>query len=183
MSKTIQFLTQGITHINETGTIFPCSKYVGKAMAKLMPLQRGETIIELGAGTGAITKELLKNLDKNQRLLCFEINETFCEILKKIADKRIRVIKDNAGNFPRYLERKTQCVISTLPIAIFSREEKNNLLSSIKESLSYKGKFIQFQYSLKDYMIIKKHFARTEIKFIPLNILPGFIYICTNSVA
>ena len=180
MTKRIQFIIQSITHLKETGTILPCSKSVGKKISQNIQPRVGEMIIELGAGTGAITNEILKKIDPSQDLICFEINKKFCKILERLPDKRIKVINDSAENISKYLKEKSSIIISTLPLTIM-KKEKNNILKEVKKQLKPKGKFIQFQYSKRDYKILKSFFNEIKVNFILFNILPGYVFTCSNS--
>ena len=166
--------------MKETGTILTCSKFVGEKIAQKIPSIENETIIELGAGTGAVTQEILKKMNPAQKLICFEINKKFCKILEKVPDKRIKVINDSAENISKYLKEKSSIIISTLPLAIM-KKEKNDILKAVKKQLKPGGKFIQFQYSKKDYKILKSFFNEVKVNFILFNVLPGYIYTCSNT--
>ncbi|MBI2452222.1 hypothetical protein HYV50_04055 [Candidatus Pacearchaeota archaeon] len=179
MSSGIRFFTGCLMHMNEIGTIVPSSKYVGRKMAKNLE-SRMETIVELGGGTGVITKELLNKMNSNQRLLCFEINKEFCKTLIENWDGRLEVINDDAINMPSYLNgERPGLIVSTLPLAIMTNQ-KHNLLRMIKENLSERGKFVQLQYFRFDGKIYCDYFSHVLRRRVLFNLPPAFVYTCYN---
>ena len=88
---------------------------------------------------------------------------------------------DWTGMFWRFYpasEESVDVVISSLPLANFPFALKRDILQQCYDALKPSGLFIQFQYSLIDYKLLKKKFSSVERKFTPLNIPPAFIYVC-----
>lgn len=46
-------------------------------------------IVELGVGTGCVTRQLLKRMRPDARLISLEVNEIFVEECRRIQDKRL----------------------------------------------------------------------------------------------
>ncbi len=178
------FFRESLFHFKETGTFFPCSRFVAKKLAKYVSSgEEHETgaVVELGAGTGVVTKEILNQIGANQKLLSFEINPRFCEIVGEIEDSRLRVINDCAGNFPRYLDEKVSCVISVLPLSVraFSDDFRENLFANSWERLEEFGRYVQFQYfpfGRGNYQSLRRHFSETFWESCMLNFPFGWIY-------
>ncbi|HMS52577.1 MAG TPA: rRNA adenine N-6-methyltransferase family protein, partial [Chitinophagales bacterium] len=62
-----------------------------------------QVIIELGAGNGCITKELLNRMHPDSQLFSFEVNENFCTMLNStIQDERLHLINDSAEHLTQY---------------------------------------------------------------------------------
>lgn len=179
-NHSIEFFKQGFKNIDTIGTVIPCSKYVAKKIAKNIDFNNSDALVELGAGTGALTKELLRNMNPSQKIYCFEINKKFCKILNEINDPRLEVINDYAENLSKYVPQELSYIISSLPLTIFKEHQKVQILTTIKRNLKKSGRFIQFQYSTRDYKNLKIFFKNVKINFVPLNILPGFVYTCYN---
>jgi phospholipid N-methyltransferase len=130
-------------------------------------------VVEFGAGTGPVTREILKRLPKNGHLTSFEINPDLCRCLKRIGDSRLRVINDDAARCERYVERP-DCVVSGLPLALFDREAKEEILAIARKS----GRYIQLQYTPVLVNEIKRYFPDVRLKFVPQNFPPAFLYVC-----
>lgn len=73
-------------------------------MVKHAAVSQCNTILELGAGDGAITKYILKDLKVDAKLIIFEVNPIFCEKLSKIEDSRIILIQTSAEEMVTELE-------------------------------------------------------------------------------
>ena len=67
------------------GAAAPSGPILGKAMASKVPkLDEGEVVVELGAGTGAITRQLLKSGLEGHQLVSVERSNAMSEHLRKI---------------------------------------------------------------------------------------------------
>src|SRR5688572_28298204 len=89
----IQFLQQSFKHKSAVGAVWPSSKALCRAMAE--PVFRNDErplrILEVGAGTGPVTNELVARLETGDSLDCVELNPEFCVTLRKrFADAPIR---------------------------------------------------------------------------------------------
>jgi phosphatidylethanolamine/phosphatidyl-N-methylethanolamine N-methyltransferase len=87
---------------------------------------------------------------------------------------------DQIGNYLNELGfEKADLIISSLPLANFPPELRNKLLLTAKNSLSEKGKFVQFQYSLQSMKTLKRIFHSVKVDFTAFNFPPAFIYTCS----
>lgn len=171
----------------QIGAIASSSKFLAEKLVKAAILENTKIIVELGAGTGIITDKILELMPKDAVLLSFEINNFLSRHIKeKIRDKRLMVINDDAANICKYLNEYgfqfADCVISGLPLAVFSKEERNQLLDVINGCLSEGGRYVQFQYSLSDMSALKNVFPKVNLDFEMRNIPPAFIYVCSNNI-
>jgi len=77
------FIKNSVKDFYRVGAVAPSSRFLAERMARATLINNAQTIIELGAGTGAITKELLKILPLQGRLTILEINPDFVSFLEK----------------------------------------------------------------------------------------------------
>jgi len=166
-----RFIYESIKHPREVGTFIESSKLVARTMAR--EINGSLHIIEFGAGTGSVTAQILKNLPENGRLTCFEINPKFCEYLRRINDPRLKVINDDAGNSEKYVDC-FECIVSALPLAIFEKSKRENILDIASKSKRY----IQLQYTPLLKKKFEDYFPDVKSRFVPLNFPPAFIYVC-----
>lgn len=183
--KSWGFVKAFLKNPKQIGAIAPSSKFLAEKLVKAADFENAKVIVELGAGTGIITKQIIKIMPKDAVLLVFEINYLLSRHIKKnIKDKRMVVINDDARHISRYIDnlgfQRADCVISGLPLAIFSKEERNQILNAINDCLDVKGKYVQFQYSFNDIFALKKIFRQVDIDFEMRNIPPAFIYVCSK---
>ena len=134
------FFKESIKNIKTAGTITKSSKFLCERMVSHIDFEQAEVIVELGAGDGAITKHLLKNMKPTTQLLSFEVNEKLSSSLEKIDDKRFHLITDSAENLPLYLNKlgfeQIDYIISALPFVIFPKELTNSILEKSYQYLS-----------------------------------------------
>ena len=150
----ITFLHEFIKHPKHTGAIAPSSKILAKKMVDVIDFNRAKCIVELGPGTGAFTKEIMKRKKKETLFLLIEINEVFFKELKrKFKDEQnVIVIHGSAENIKKYREQlNIECIdyiLSGLPFTSLPEEVSKRILNSVMETIHENGEFITFQYSL-----------------------------------
>ncbi|MGZ5281296.1 MAG: class I SAM-dependent methyltransferase [Bacteroidia bacterium] len=185
VKKNKSFLLEAIRSIKTTGTVWPSSSHLISKMLSPIDFKKADCIVEFGVGNGNITRELLGRMKPGSKLLAFEINDQFYKQQKEeLKDLRLVLINDSAEEIETYLKQlnitKVNHVVSGLPLSILGKAFCESLLTKIHKILPPHGKYIQFQYSLSQYSLIKKHFKKVKIKFTALNIPPAIVYVCTK---
>lgn len=179
-----KFLSEVLKSSNTIGAWSPSSSFLAKKMLKPIRFKDANCIVEYGPGTGVFTEKLLEKMHPNSMLIIFEINEVFFEELKKIKDTRLIVVNDSAEKIDHYLllnnQKKADYIISSLPFAMIPEDIVDEILKNSFNSLSEKGKFIQFQYSLNALSKLKKIYTKVKIKFTFLNLPPAFVFVCSK---
>ncbi len=152
-------------------------------MSACIPKTGNFTVIEIGAGSGAVTEKILNRLPKNGRLIALEIQPNLARLLKrKYPDPRLTVIVGDAIPISKHLSeigvQNAEYVISGLPLGNFSRAKRNAFLSEAQKVLTPNGTYVQFQYFLASLWHIKQFFPRIKIDFEPRNLPPAFVITC-----
>ena len=183
MKKKFNFFKESVKNYKTSGTIAPSSRFLAKKMLKEIDFSKAEVIVELGPGNGAITERILNKLQLGTILICFEINEAFYNELLKINHPQLIVLKVSAENILEELNKlgyqNVSHIISSLPLTIIPNDICSKILKESYKSLSLKGTFIQYQYSLTYYKKLKTVFKeKISLGFEPLNIPPAFVYRC-----
>lgn len=179
------FLKEGMKKFKTHGALFPSSKFLGERMLKHVDMGEEVCIVELGAGTGAFTKQIIKRLPASGKLIVFEINPAMIVFLKEIIqDPRVIIIEGDAKHIKRHLNEivvtKVDYVISGLPLGNFSKKDIQEILASISESIGTDGVYLQFQYLMASLLQIKKVFDTKIVGYEYRNLPPAFIYKCKN---
>lgn len=183
MATKTSFLKEFFKEKRTVGAIAPSSKILVKFMLGKLNIESAKIIVEYGPGTGPFTVELLKRMAPDAKLLVFETQESFCEVLRsKINDPRLEIINDSAEKIGEYLHqfgfKEADFIISSLPFTVIPNPIKTNILNNTVKFLSRKGIFAQYQYSLNAHRLLKQRFKEVKIKFSPFNLPPAFIYTC-----
>ncbi|MEM1215016.1 MAG: ribosomal RNA adenine dimethylase, partial [Bacteroidota bacterium] len=78
----IKFFTEGLRNMRTVGTVTPSSRFLCESMLKGIDFSKAKFLVELGAGDGVVTKHILKRMRPDARLLAFEVQPDFCELLR-----------------------------------------------------------------------------------------------------
>jgi len=144
------FLKEILTHPRAIGAAFPSSKYLARAMVAHIPKLGTGYVVELGPGTGAITKQILRSGIDSKRLIVVEISPRLVKHLKeKFPD--VNIVEGNAENLDTLLGDKianVDCIVSSLPLKSLPKSTVKNIISKIDKVLSIGGVYIQFTYGV-----------------------------------
>jgi phospholipid N-methyltransferase len=160
------------------GAVVPSSRFVIKKILKELDIS-AQYIVEYGAGDGVITKELLKQLSPEARVVAIEKNKTLLQDLKKIKDPRLVVVDGDvvrvAEDFSQLGIPRVDAVISGIPFSFFKPAIRHALIKNTFHGIAPGGQFIIYQYSFLVFPILRRHFAEAKVSFEPRNFLPYFI--------
>lgn len=165
------------------GALAPSSSYLAKKMATFVPKKEQAVIVELGSGTGSITRFLLQQMSSSSTLVAIEENSDLVDKLKEtIHDPRLIVVCGLATDMSAQLQilgkQKVDCVVSGIPLGTLSESEREKILQSIVGVLDLGALYVQFQYFLASFGLIKKYFPHVKIAgYVLRNIPPAFVYV------
>lgn len=173
------FFGEASKHLGKIGAIAASSRFLGERMARIAQAVNPVKVIELGAGTGALTRPLLAGLSSEARVVAFEIHPLFAEDLERLGDLRLSVKRADAASLVEVFGAgQTDVVLSGLPIALFPEMDRSHLLKEIGRALRPGGVYIQFQYSLKNVKDLRRAFSDVRISFELFNLPPAFVFAC-----
>lgn len=179
------FLRMWLQRPREVGSVTPSSPHLARAIAKWVPWDRTHTLVELGAGTGAVTVELMERLPSVTRFLAFERLSEFRALLQQ-RHPALEVYPE-ARQLSRVLQHtgsgRADAVVSGIPFALLSPEQREALLDEIDRSLAPGGCFIAFQYTPLLLPTLRRRFACVEVRLVLANLPPAFVYRCWKAAA
>jgi phospholipid N-methyltransferase len=183
MNSKLMFLSSFIKSPTEVAAIAPSSKYIIKKIKKNIDFSKTNCIVEYGPGVGTITKDLLKNLNEDSKLICFESNPDFCKFIEKnIDDPRLIIVNDVAEKIDFHLKQLNvqdiDYVISGIPFSLIKTGDKKDIVKKTGDSLKRGGKFIVYQYSRHMKKYLGEYFNKISTDFEIRGIPPTFIFAC-----
>jgi phosphatidylethanolamine/phosphatidyl-N-methylethanolamine N-methyltransferase len=124
----------------------PSSAATGRAMAQAAGLGPDDTVVELGGGTGTVTRTILARGVRPENLVSVEREPGFAAHLRKTYPG-VRVVEGDARGFgwllaPLAIPRVT-AVISTLPIVWFDADAQRRILNQAFALMGPGGRFLQ----------------------------------------
>jgi len=169
----VKFIGEFLKYPKQVGALAESSGFLARMMAKQM--DGATNVVEFGPGTGSVTTEILRHLPQNGQLTCLEVNPYFCKHLEAIKDPRLKIINDDVQNCNRYIDQ-SDCILSSLPLRAFDKSKREKIIALSSKSKTY----VQFQYTPFLRSELKRYFRDVEVKFVPLNFPPAFVYISKN---
>ena len=189
MSNTLKthlhFLWAALLKQQQMGAIMPSQRFLVNRMIAPVPQEYRGRIIELGAGSGALTLRLAARCPKARILAC-EINRSLAQVNRSnlaaagVDSGRVEVVADSAETVLAQLCRKASdkpdFIISGIPLGNLAADQTLAIIDAVRETLRPGGMFVQFQYFLADRKKIRARFERMRTVPVFLNFPPAFVY-------
>ena len=166
-------------------TIFPSMKPLGQSLIKYSGMKPGHKVLELGCGSGAVTRCIMKHRKKLKSYVGVEIDKNLVKFLKSQYPKEI-FLNTSAQDLGKNIKSESiDSVICTLPWTLFSRDLQENILKEILRVLKPNMKFstflcvhaLAYPGAPRVKKLFKKHFSEfKKAETITLNIPPANVY-------
>jgi phospholipid N-methyltransferase len=148
------FLREFIQSFHTTGAILPSGRKLASALVRYVNNpDRPRRILEVGPGTGAVTRRLVAAMGADDCLDLVELNEHFVQRLKDLfaSDPAFQAVADRTNIFHCSVEdlpqdRKYDLVISGLPLNNFSAELVERIVKVLTGVLKPGGTLSFFEY-------------------------------------
>jgi len=186
-SRAWKFVRAFVREPLKVGAIWPSSEQLSRAVADAAEFAPGDTVVELGPGTGNFTQLLSERLNQSGRLVALELSETNAEVLRH-RFPRGEILFDSAEHLAKYVKPKTvRCVVSGLAWGNMLPALQDRIMSAVVESLLPGGQFVAFAYiharwfptTLRFRKLMFREFARVETtRIIWRNLPPAYVYRC-----
>jgi phospholipid N-methyltransferase len=150
------FWRESRRHFRTTGALLPSSRFLARALTSPLAAFRPPCrILEVGPGTGSVTRVVLRHLSPGDQLDCVELNEHFVERLRLCLrhDRRfialshqVRVIHSPVEELPG--EAQYDYIISGLPLNNFPVSLVRDIFKAYSRLLKPGGVLSYFEYVL-----------------------------------
>jgi phospholipid N-methyltransferase len=115
-------------------------------------------VVELGAGTGAITKALLERGIPPQKIISVDCSTAMSKVLQERYPK-LKVLVGNAARLKALLSDhldwgadSVSYIVSSLPLRSLPKLEVTSITQEIHKVLPQEGRYIQYTYDLRHQM-------------------------------
>jgi phospholipid N-methyltransferase len=150
------FFRQFRQQFHTTGSILPSSRFLARALASEVAKHHAPArILEVGPGTGPVTRQLLRRMSPNDQLDAVEINSEFVKRLQAIleADPIYPSMRDRVRIIHSAVEELTgngsyDFIVSGLPLNNFHVDVVRRIFRTFKRLLKPGGTLSYFEYQL-----------------------------------
>ena len=176
-----------------TASVFPSSRNLASALVQTVDFGRARTVVELGPGTGPITREILKRLRPDAQLFALEINPVFIDHLSATCtDPRLTLLRGSATDLQALLATHdiptVDAVISSLPFTRMEPATRVTIMHQIGGCLAAHGAMTQCQYEIaklqpggfKEERFLRQYFAEVSVRRVILNLPPTLVFTCRS---
>lgn len=173
-------------NIDEDGLIVRSSGFLVDSMLRDIDFSRPLRILEIGSGKGPFSREIISRMSTDSRLDICEIKTEYNPWIERLIaanpEKSITLyngcVTELLADSPQY-----DVIVSSLPLRNFERFDEtgdflNRVIEAFRNSLKDTGLYLQYQYFRSNKSDIERIFGKAmeDVRFVPFNILPAFVY-------
>jgi phosphatidylethanolamine/phosphatidyl-N-methylethanolamine N-methyltransferase len=145
-SETATFFTAWLRDPLGVAAVLPSGPAVGDACARLIDLAIPGVVLELGAGTGSLTRSLLRAGCAPERIVAVERDPALLQVLRT-GMPEVRAVAGDATRLDEILDRlgveRLATVLSGLPIKWFPLAAQRAIVDQTLARLEPGGRFLQ----------------------------------------
>lgn len=181
------FLGAWLRNPAQTGAVSPSGQALARAMAGQVDIHREGPVVELGAGTGAISGALLARGLSPERLVLIEKDPALCRLLM-LRFPEVTVLQGDVAGLTRLLSEasiaRPGTLVSGLPLLSMARRQRLRVLARIVTCLDPGGTLVQFTYSplppIPRVVAISLGIAGSRAAFVGWNLPPAVVWLYTR---
>ena len=147
----LNFLTLWFRRPRSIGAITPSSRRLAAAIAREVDFSTPGVIVELGGGTGSVTRALVERAAEGTEIVVVEREPSLCALLSA-RFPGIRVLQGDARNLRQLLASAgvgpVRAVVSGLPLLSLKRDTCRRIVRESFAVLAGDGVFVQFTYGV-----------------------------------
>ncbi len=172
----IRFFKGFRSNMKAVGSIVPTSGFTARRMASVIDHTSGLPVLELGPGTGVITKAILQSGVAPEKLVSVEYSESFFEHLVSTYPG-VNFVHGDAFNLDETLGALSgttfDCVISAVPLLNFPMERRVALVEDLLDRLPAGRPVMQISYGpLSPVVAMPGRYQISHYDFVVRNIPP-----------
>src|SRR5215211_6321792 len=162
LADRLRFLRAFAANPRQVGAILPTSRLAVRDMLDMADVHGASLVVELGAGTGSQTGEILARMGPDARLVALEIDPRLAKLLEeRFDDPRLQVVCDSAENLRDHLgDERAYVLVCALPFTSLEPALRRRILESLPGTLAPSG------------------VASVRRRISPVNVPPAFLFAC-----
>ncbi len=176
----VRFLRALMANPRGVGAVAPSGSALARAVAaQIDPAQPG-LILELGPGTGALTRGVLARGIAPERLILIEYDS---ELARLLAEQfaRVQIINGDAFDLEKTLGKRFPepfiATVSGIPLLNYPSAKRRALLDAAFARMRPGAPVIQFTYGLHSPVSPSADITVTRAAFVPMNFPPAHVWV------
>ncbi|HEX8203394.1 MAG TPA: ornithine lipid N-methyltransferase [Isosphaeraceae bacterium] len=185
MSDFSLFLGKFLRHGTAIASLAPSSRWLARAPVRNVDWARARVVVELGAGTGPITRVLAERAGPECRVVVLERDGDFARLLRERfgAQPNLEVVEGDCRDLAALLADRgiaqADWIISGLPVPSFPKDLQRDLFRVVGQVLAPEGSFNQItEMPLVYWRFYRRFFNEVRFAFEPRNLPPAGAYFC-----
>jgi phospholipid N-methyltransferase len=176
-----KFLRQGTA----IASVAPSSRWLSETTVRNIDWGTVHALVELGAGTGPITRVIARHVRPDCRVVVIERDHDFARLLReRFRDfANFDIVEGSASDLGSILAAcgidRVDHVISGLPVPSFPKELQLSLFDAVRKVLRQDGTFNQItEIPWLFWRFYERYFDHVQFAFEPRNLPPAGAYFC-----
>ena len=185
MNDFFLFLGKFCRHGTKIASLAPSSPWLARATLRDVDWERARVVVELGAGTGPITRVIAAKARPETRVIVLERDADFARLLRERFGHlaNFDVVEGDVRDLATLLRDRgigqVDAVISGLPVPSFPRDLQLDLFRVVRSVLAPGGQYCQITEIPWVYQgLYRRFFDEVRFVFEPRNFPPAGAYHC-----
>lgn len=172
-----KFLRQGLT----IGSVTPSSRWMSRELARYVDSSKPQKILELGAGTGVVTRVIEDTMHRDSTLVAVEALKDFEPMLRR-STRRTHLVIDRVENVWKELVAlgPYDVVVNCLPLPSLPARVRASVLRVVDLGARDAMYSQLTEIPLLFLPAYKRYFRDVKFVMVPLNFPPGGVYHCSG---
>lgn len=174
------FFRRALAHPAKSGAVIPSSDSLGRLIAEQMSPAEHEVVVELGAGTGAVTRAILSSGVPADRLIVVENDEEMTQFLRTEYPD-VTVVEADAAKIrkllPASVDGSVGAVVCGIPVSLLPLDRQRELASAMLSLMPPGHRFLVYTYRLRSPLSAREiGLVGTRLGFTWRNLPPASVW-------
>jgi phospholipid N-methyltransferase len=182
------FLGKFLRHGTTIASVAPSSRFLSRTTLRNIDWERATAVIELGAGTGPITRVIAERAKPDCRVVVVEQDRDFADLLRERFGRlaNFDIVEGSVQDLGSILANRginaVDHVVSGLPVPSFPRALRNDLFRAVGAVLRPEGSYNQItEIPWVYWRFYRRFFRDVQFAFELRNLPPAGAYFCKNA--
>lgn len=182
------FMLSVLRNPRRLGAVLPSSRHLCAMLARHAAVDDVSPIVELGGGTGALTRAFLQAGIKPERIYVVELEKKLASYLTMVLPPEVTVIQGDAAELkkilPSHILGKVNRIVSGIPMINLPETVRRQILESCFEIMAPEGAYLQYTYSPRSSINSKAYgLTQKRLGMSLLNVPPATVWQYTKATA